>query len=88
MVEWIGYGAATLTTLAFVPQVLHTWRSKSARDLSLPMMAAFTAGVILWLVYGVALGSAPVIAANAVTLALNLVLIGLKLRCVRDIEKT
>jgi MtN3 and saliva related transmembrane protein len=80
MVELVGYCAAVLTTVAFVPQVVKIWRSKSAADLSLPMLAAFTSGVVLWLIYGIALGSMPVIAANATTLALNLVLVGLKLR--------
>jgi MtN3 and saliva related transmembrane protein len=79
-VELVGYVAAALTTIAFVPQVLKTWRSKSAGDLSFSTLVAFTSGVFLWLVYGVALGSAPVIAANATTLALNGVLMALKVR--------
>lgn len=80
VIEWVGYLAATLTTAAFVPQVVKTWRTKSAGDLSLPMLIAFTIGVMLWLVYGLALESVPVIAANAMTLSLNLTLVALKLR--------
>jgi MtN3 and saliva related transmembrane protein len=80
VIEWVGYLAAALTTAAFVPQVVKTWRSKSAGDLSLPMLIAFTIGVLLWLVYGLALQSAPVIVANATTLSLNLMLVALKLR--------
>jgi MtN3 and saliva related transmembrane protein len=80
MVELLGFCAAGLTTIAFVPQVLKTWRTQSAADLSFPMMAAFTSGVLLWLIYGVALGSIPIIVANATTLVLNIVLIGLKVR--------
>ena len=80
MIELLGYCAAGLTTIAFVPQVLKTWRSRSAADLSFSTMAAFTSGVLLWLVYGVALGSIPIIVANATTLVLNILLIGLKLR--------
>jgi MtN3 and saliva related transmembrane protein len=80
MVEIIGYCAAGLTTFAFVPQVVKTWRSQSAADLSLPMLASFTSGIVLWLIYGIAIGSMPVIAANATTLVLNLLLVGLKLR--------
>src|ERR1700730_16796586 len=80
MIELLGYCAAGLTTIAFVPQVLKTWRSRSAADLSFPMMAAFTMGVLLWLIYGVALGSIPIIVANASTLVLNILLIGLKIR--------
>jgi MtN3 and saliva related transmembrane protein len=49
-------------------------------DLSFPMMAAFTSGVLLWLIYGVALGSIPIIVANSTTLVLNILLIGLKVR--------
>lgn len=79
-VDAIGYAAAALTTLAFVPQVIRTWRSRSAGDLSPGMLVAFTTGVFLWLVYGLAHGSRPVIAANAVTLVLTLALIAMRLR--------
>ena len=76
----IGYLAAVLTTAAFVPQVVHTWRSKSTGDLSLGMLTSFTSGLLLWLVFGVALRSAPIIAANATTLTLNVLLIAMRLR--------
>ncbi len=82
-VDAIGYAAAALTTLAFVPQVVRTWRSRSAGDLSPGMLVAFTTGVFLWLVYGLAHGSRPVIAANAVTLVLTLALIAMRLRFAR-----
>jgi MtN3 and saliva related transmembrane protein len=55
LIELLGYSAATLTTLAFVPQVIETWRSKSSDDLSLGTLSAFTVGVLLWLLYGAAL---------------------------------
>ena len=84
IVELIGYSAGVLTTLAFVPQVVKSWRSKSVGDLSFVTLSAFTAGVFLWLVYGVALGSVPVIAANATTLLLNGLLVGLKIRHTRS----
>ena len=79
-VEIVGYCAATLTTLAFVPQVTKSWRSRSVRDLSFLTLATFSSGVFLWLVYGIVLREIPIIAANAVTLALNVVLVSLKLR--------
>ena len=79
-VELIGGLAALLTTVSFVPQVLHTWRSKSAEDLSIGMLATFTVGVLLWLLYGLALGSIPMIAGNALTLAQALLLIALRHR--------
>jgi MtN3 and saliva related transmembrane protein len=78
-IDAIGYAAAALTTLSWVPQLQRTWRTRSAADLSTGMLAAFTTGVALWLVYGLALGSSPVILANGVTLALALGLIVLKL---------
>ena len=77
-IDAIGYVAATLTTAAWLPQLVRTWRTRSADDLSPGMLAAFTTGVLLWLVFGLARGSGPVIAANAVTLALSLLLVGLR----------
>ena len=62
--------AATLTTLAFVPQALLTLRTRDVRGISLGMYSLFTVGIALWLVYGLYLGEWPIIAANAVTLLL------------------
>jgi MtN3 and saliva related transmembrane protein len=76
----IGFVAGTLTTLSFVPQVLHTARTKRCDDLSYGMLLAFGAGVALWLVYGIALRALPIIAANTVTLALIVTIAVLKLR--------
>lgn len=73
----LGLLAGTLTTIAFLPQVIRIWRSKSAKDLSMAMLATFTTGVFCWLVYGVMIDSLPLILANAVTFVLagtNLVL--------------
>lgn len=80
MIETIGFAAALLTSLAFAPQVVKTWRTKRAGDLSRVTLIAQSTGVALWIVYGVSIGSAPVIASNAVTLALMLVLVWFKLR--------
>ncbi|MFN8936334.1 MAG: SemiSWEET transporter [Pseudomonadota bacterium] len=68
--EFLGYAAATLTTGSFLPQSVHTLRTRDVSGISLAMYAAFTAGVALWLAYGIALGQWPIIIANAVTLAL------------------
>lgn len=76
----LGFLAGTLTTLSFAPQVLKTWRTKRCDDLSLTMLLTFGAGVALWLIYGLMLSSPPIIAANAVTLALVGVLFSLKMR--------
>lgn len=75
----LGLTAATLTTVAFVPQVLKTWRSKSAKDLSLGMYLIFTSGIILWLIYGILIEDIPIIAANVVTLTLALTILYFKL---------
>ncbi|HEX9625322.1 MAG TPA: SemiSWEET transporter [Acidiferrobacterales bacterium] len=71
----LGLVAGGFTTTAFLPQVVKTWRSKSAGDLSLGMFAIFSAGVALWLVYGIVIGAPPVIVANGVTLVLALTIL-------------
>jgi MtN3 and saliva related transmembrane protein len=78
--ESIGLVAACLTTFAFLPQVVQTWRSGSTEGLNLPMLIVLTTGIALWLVYGLASGQLPVILANGVTLILVAVLLALKLR--------
>jgi MtN3 and saliva related transmembrane protein len=78
--DWVGYGAACLTTAAFVPQALHSWQSRDLSGISAGMYSLFTLGVGLWLVYGLIIGSWPVILANGVTLLLAGVVLGLKLR--------
>lgn len=69
-VETLGMAAATLTTLAYLPQSIRTIRTRSTGDLSLKMLALLSTGLLLWIVYGAFLGSLPLIAANIVTLAL------------------
>ncbi|NOK86107.1 MAG: hypothetical protein GFH27_549397n55 [Chloroflexi bacterium AL-W] len=71
LVELIGFTAAILTTVAYLPQVIKTWKSKSAKDLSLGLFGILTAGVILWLTYGILTNNGPIIAANAITLFLT-----------------
>jgi MtN3 and saliva related transmembrane protein len=80
LIDTIGLFAGALTTVAFVPQFWKTWRSRSARDISLGMFVLFTLGVALWLVYGLLAGALPVIAANTVTLVLALAILVMKLR--------
>jgi MtN3 and saliva related transmembrane protein len=76
----LGFMAGILTTISFVPQVLHAWRSKRCDDLSWGMLLTFSGGVVLWLIYGIRLWAMPVIVANAVTLALLLIIMALKAR--------
>lgn len=78
--ELLGLVAALLTTSAFVPQAVKSWRTRSARDFSLPMLCLFCSGVALWLVYGLLIGSTGLIAANLVTLPLALSILWVKLR--------
>ncbi|MFZ5609166.1 MAG: SemiSWEET transporter [Pseudomonadota bacterium] len=79
-IDLIGGMAGALTTLAFVPQVARTWRTGAARDLSLAWLLIFAAGIGLWLAYGLLIGAWPISVANAVTLALVLSLLWVKLR--------
>jgi MtN3 and saliva related transmembrane protein len=77
--DWLGYMAATLTTLSFVPQALLTLRTRQVHGISAAMYSAFTLGVALWLAYGWRLGEWPIIIANAVTLLLALTILATKL---------
>ena len=69
-IDWLGFTAAAFTTSSFVPQALLTLRTKDVSGISLSMYGAFTLGVALWLVYGIVLGSWPIVVANALTVAL------------------
>ena len=76
---YIGLLAGALTTISFMPQLARIWRRKSAADISYAALLAFIAGISLWLWYGIAISSLPLIAANAITLALNVGILALKL---------
>ncbi|SPP66485.1 SemiSWEET transporter [Nitrospira lenta] len=78
--NWIGFVAGTLTTIAFLPQLQRTWRTKSADDMSLAMLVTFTTGVFLWLVYGLYLMAWPIVVTNVITFLLTLTILVLKLK--------
>lgn len=80
LVTLLGLLAGACTTIAFVPQLLKTWRSKSAKDVSLGMFLIFCVGVLLWLIYGILTEDFPVIMANTVTLMLAGTILAFKLR--------
>lgn len=80
LIETLGFAAATLTTLCWVPQALQTIRTRDTRAISLSAQGFFALGIILWLVYGLLLMSWPLILANAITLCLILIILGMKLR--------
>jgi MtN3 and saliva related transmembrane protein len=78
--EIIGLIAGLLTTAAFIPQVIKTWRTKSAKDLSLVMFLLYCLGVLLWSIYGMMIDEFPVILWNIITLALAAVILYFKLK--------
>lgn len=80
----IGLMAATCTTIAFMPQVVKTWKARTARDLSLGMFLVFALGITLWLIYGLMIGDIPIIAANSITLMLVFLLLYFKLTFDRE----
>jgi MtN3 and saliva related transmembrane protein len=82
-VEFLGTVAGILTTVAFIPQVVKIWRSGTAEDISLLTFSLYSAGLLLWLLYGIALRSLPLMAANGVTFLLTLSVLALKLRHMR-----
>ena len=79
MTEIIGTVAAVLTTISFVPQVWHSFKTRDVSGISLPMYSLFTVGVALWLVYGILLGAWPLIVANGITLCLAGAILQMKL---------
>ena len=76
----VGYVAGLLTTMAFVPQALKTFRDRKTQDISLGMYIMFCAGVVLWLVYGVMIEAPPVIMSNIITIVLSGAILVLKIR--------
>ena len=80
LTESLGFFAAFCTTFAFVPQVLHTLRTRDVSGISLGMYGIFTLGVLAWFCYGLVLGSLPIIVANACTFALAASVLYLKFR--------
>ena len=80
IIDFLGYIAATITTIAFLPQIIKTVKSKSAKDVSMGMFVLFTTGVFLWIVYGILTRTYPVLIANAVIFCLALTQIILKIK--------
>ena len=80
LIKTIGFLAGLLTTASFLPQVIKTYQTKRAEDFNLAFMLLFTLGLIFWLVYGIIIQEWPIILANSVTLVLNFILLGMKLK--------
>ena len=79
-IKLLGFAAATCTTLAFAPQFVKVWRTRSTEDISLGMFLVMVLGVALWLLYGLLSGDAPLIASNAITLVLAGAILFMKLK--------
>ncbi|AKL97549.1 SemiSWEET family sugar transporter [Endomicrobium proavitum] len=78
--EIIGFAAGTFSTIAFVPQVYKTWKTKSAKDVSMPMFIIFGTGTILWITYGIIFGKYSIFISNGVIFALAVIQIILKIK--------
>ncbi len=77
--DLIGTAAGILTTIAFIPQLVKTWRSRSADDVSLVMFLLFSTGVVLWIAYGILTKSVPIVVFNGITLGLSVTMIAFKI---------
>ena len=80
LIDSIGYLAATLTTASFVPQAWLTFKTRNVSGISLGMYSAFTAGIALWLAYGILIAAWPVVIANTITLLLAAWILGMRIR--------
>ena len=80
IMTYIGFFAAFCTTIAFLPQAIKVYKTKSTKDISLLMFLIFTIGVLSWLLYGFVINDLPVILANAVTLILSLFILLYKIK--------
>jgi len=80
LITILGLVAGTLTTLAFLPQLLKIWQTKSAKDISFNTLVIFNLGIFLWLIYGIYLNALPIILANLFTLIFNMIIVWLKIR--------
>jgi MtN3 and saliva related transmembrane protein len=76
----LGLAAATCTTVAFVPQFMKVWKTRSTHDISLAMYVVISTGIFLWLIYGILLRDTPIIVANAASLVIALAILILKIR--------
>ena len=80
IIKYIGFFAAFCTTIAFLPQAIKVYKTKSTKDISLIMFIIFTLGVFSWLIYGLIINDLPIILANVVTLILSLFILLYKIR--------
>ena len=80
IISYIGFFAGFCTTMAFVPQAIKAWKTKSTKDISLLMFLIFITGVVFWLIYGILIFKLPLIVANAITLILAISILVAKIK--------
>ncbi len=80
LTDWIGYAAATCTTVSFVPQAIKALKERDTHSLSLGMYVTFTVGVALWAFYGYCKGDLAIVIANLITLSLSTAILATKVR--------
>jgi MtN3 and saliva related transmembrane protein len=80
LIDWIGIVAGVATTSGFIPQAMKIYKTRKTKDISLGMYSLFTAGVFLWIVYGIFLGSFPLILFNSITLVLAAYVLFMKIK--------
>ena len=85
--DLLGLVAGTLTTIAFVPQLIKVWTSKSAKDISYVMFILFVTGIVLWEIYGWGIHSFPVILFNVITFVLGITILVLKFIFDRNLDE-
>ena len=78
-VDILGYSAGAITSLTFLPQVIKTWKERSAKDISLLMFIIAAVNEVMWIVYGVLLDNWVIILTNAIVLSMSFIMIYLKL---------
>jgi MtN3 and saliva related transmembrane protein len=76
----MGLAAGTLTTISLLPQVIKAWKSKSTKDISIGMYTALSVGLLLWIFYGFAINSMPIIITNVISLILTILVLLLKIK--------
>ncbi len=87
LITIIGLAAGSLTTIAFIPQMIKTWQTKSAKDVSLAMLITLNLGTLLWLTYGIAINALPIILANGITMIFHVINLSLKIRYSRNFSR-
>ena len=81
--DYLGFIAATLTTIAFIPQTVQSWKTRDMSGISLPMYSLFTTGVILWIIYATLIWNLPVLIANIITLGTSGSILWLKIQALK-----